>query len=100
MILRDNALTAFEASLEESQDSDEDDAEEVLTLTTGMIDVDFGPTSARLSSHTEPWIFRSSGWAEQSGKAEGHDLQEAWCAGGGNDEDEEVIVQVPWSNRR
>jgi hypothetical protein len=38
-ILRDNALTAFEASIEESQGGDEDDEDEVLTLTTEMVDV-------------------------------------------------------------
>jgi hypothetical protein len=66
-ILRDDALTAFEASLEESQDGDEDDEEEVLTLTTEMIEVGLTDVSKTIFPHTEPWRFRSSGCAEQSG---------------------------------
>jgi hypothetical protein len=44
-------LTAFEASLKESQDGDEDDEEEVLTLTTEMIDVGLTDVSKTISPH-------------------------------------------------
>jgi hypothetical protein len=50
-ILCDDALTAFEVSLEESQDGDEDDEEEVLTLTTEMIDVGLTDISKTISPH-------------------------------------------------
>jgi hypothetical protein len=66
-ILRGDALTAFEASLEESQDGNEDDVEEVLTLTTEMIDVGLTDVSKTIFPHRACWRFRSSGCAEQSG---------------------------------
>jgi hypothetical protein len=62
-ILRDDALTAFEASLEESQDGDKDDEDEVFTLTTEMVDMrlDYLPRQSLVE------IQISSGCAEQSG---------------------------------
>jgi hypothetical protein len=50
-IVCDDALTAFEASLEESQDGDEDDEVEVLALTTEMVNVGLTDVSKTIFPH-------------------------------------------------